>query len=195
MRMMKTQCCFALSMIFLPVLAFSANSLYCPQNQGYISIGMTSNQVMNLCGQPLGKQDSSQIQLAEKIPVMQLIYTTLNQGSVYTGLTSYYDMWSLPSGSTGTSLRVDIINDKVTGVNINGAGTNAMSICGGVNIQIGDNVNKVYTACGSPSLVNNTYINQPVAKQQHPEVWIYQFDQYQPTIHLTFIDGKLQSIE
>jgi len=195
--MMKSLRLVAFGFAFLPVATFAAGSLYCPQKQGYISVGMTTSQVMQLCGPPMAKQDSSEIQVAEKIPVTQLIYTTLNQGAIYgySGLTSYYNMWSLPSGSNGTSLRVSIVNDKVTAVNINGSGTNAMSICGGTSVQIGDDVNKVYSACGSPSLVNETYINQPISKRQNPEVWIYQPDQYQPTIHLTFISGKLQSIE
>lgn len=188
---------FTFGFAFLPVATFAAGSLYCPQKQGYISIGMTSDQVIQRCGQPMTKQNSSEIRVAEKIPVTQLIYTTLNQGAIYgySGLTSYYTMWSLPSGSNGTSLRFSIIDNKVTAVNINGSSTNAMSICDGVSIQIGDDANKIYSACGNPSLINETFINQPVPKKQNPEVWIYQINQYQPTIHLTFINGKLQSIE
>ena len=70
-----------------------------------------------------------------------------------------------------------------------------MSICGGISVQIGDDVNKVYSACGNPSLVNETFINQKIHKSERPEVWIYQLAPYQPTIRLTFIDGKLQSIQ
>lgn len=195
MQMMKLKCAVALGFSFLPMIAFSADSLYCPAKQGYISIGMDSSQVMSLCGQPMMRQDSNEVQVAQKIPVTQLIYTTLNQGSVYSGLSSYYTMWSLPSGSNGTSLRFNVVNNKITAIDINGSGTNAMSICGGASVQIGDDVNKVYSACGDPSLVNETFINQPIPKSQHPEVWIYQLEPYQPTIHLTFIDGKLQSIE
>lgn len=195
--MMKSLRLFALSAALLPVASFAAGSLYCPQGQGYINVGMTESQVIQRCGPPMTKQDSSQVQIAEKIPVTQLIYTTLNQGAIYgyPGLSVYYNMWSLPSGSNGTSLRFSIVNEKVTAVDINGSNSNAMSICDGAKIQVGDDANKIYSSCGSPSLINETYINQPISKRQNPEVWIYQPNQYQPTIHLTFINGKLQSIE
>jgi hypothetical protein len=194
---MKSRCLFALGLAFLPMAVFSLDSLYCPYKQGYLSIGMTDSQVLELCGPPIGKQTSSEIQVSEKIPETQLIYTTLNQGAnpEFPGLTSYYTMWSLPSGSQGTSLRFSVINNKVVSVDINGSGTNASTICGGVSVQTGDDISKVYSACGDPSLVNQTYIKQPVSRNQNPQVWIYQFDQYQPTVRLTFINGKLQSIE
>lgn len=191
---MKRQCLLALSIALLPLIANSADSIYCPQNQGYISVGMTDSQVINACGTPISRSDSS-VQVVMKIPETQLIYTTLNQGAVYPGLTSYYTMWSLPSGSTGTSLHVNIINNKVAGFTINGSSTNAMSICGGTSVQIGDDANRVYSACGTPSLVNNTFISQPVPKSQHPEIWVYQIDQYQSPISLTFVNGQLQSIQ
>lgn len=192
---MKLKCLFVLSFAFIPMAAFSADSVYCPQKQGYINVGMTTSQVMERCGPPTSKQDANAVQVTEKIPVTQLIYTTLNQGSVYPAFDINYNMWSLPSGSTGTSLQINIVNNKVSAVSINGSNTNAMSICGGVSIQVGDDENKVYSACGNPSLVNQTFINQPIAKSQKPEVWIYQLSPYQPTINLTFINGNLQSIQ
>ena len=190
---MKSQCLIALSIALLPFPALAMDSIYCPQRQGYINTGMTDNQVINACGQPLSKRETN-TQVVEKIPVTQLIYTTLNQGAVYPGLTSYYTMWSLPSGSTGTSLQINVIDNKVTGISINGSNSNAMSICGGTSVQIGDDVGNVYSACGNPSLVNNTFINRPVPRSQHPEVWVYQINQYQPPISLTFVNGQLQSI-
>ena len=191
---MKSLCLFALSFALFPLTAIATDSVYCPQKQGYISIGMSDDQVLRACGQPMSKQVSD-VKVAEKIPVTQLIYTTLNQGAVYSGLTSYYNMWSLPSGSGGTTLNVSVIDNKITSVSINGSSTNGMSICGGTSIQVGDDVNSVYSACGSPSLVNETYINKPISKNQHPEIWIYQLNQYQSPISLTFVDGKLQSIQ
>ncbi len=190
---MKAHNLIALCILFNPLTASAVESIYCPQKQGYINVGMTQGEVINACGQPTAKQTN--ISLTQRVPVTQLIYTTLNQGAVYSGLNVYYNMWSLPSGSNGTSLTIDVINDKVHSISINGASTNAMSICGGENIQKGDNVNNVYSACGSPSLVNNTYIEQNIPKSQHPEVWIYQIDQYNPAINLTFINGNLQSIQ
>ncbi len=193
--MKNSRCLVILSVALLPMTAFPADSFYCPQKQGYVRIGMTDSQVMDTCGPPQMKHDAGNATIIQKVPVTQLIYTTLNQGAVYPGLTSYYQMWSLPSGSAGTSLHVNVIDNKVTGITMNGSGTNAMSVCGGYSVQVGDDVNKVYSACGSPSLVNHTFINQPLTKKQQPEVWIYQVNEYQPAISLTFINGKLQSIQ
>lgn len=166
----------------------ATQSMYCPQNHGYINLGMTPEQVVAACGQPLSKQQSK-TPLMQKVPVTQLMYN--NQGSPH----AFYGVWSLPVGTnSGAQLEVDIINNKVTAVRMNGGNTNAFSICGGTMIQVGDPVGSVYGACGNPSIVNNTYINQPVQSNQYPEIWIYQTDQYQTPFNLTFVNGKLQSI-
>lgn len=182
---------------FSLLFSFSALAapVYCPQRAGFIDVGMTEDQVINACGQPLTKQAPNAL-VTQKVPVRQLIYTALNTGSVYPQLNSaFYDQWSLPSGSTGVSLEVDVINNKVSNVRINGNGVNAMSVCGGMGVQVGDDVGKVYAACGGPSMVNNTFINQPIPSNSKPEVWIYQVDKYQNPISLTFVNGKLQSID
>ncbi len=191
---MKLKVLAALSVTIFPLTTAIAQSVYCPQHSMYIDIGMTEEQVLTACGEPLSKEQSK-TPVMQKVPVQQLIYTTLNQGGVYPGLNSaFYNQWSLPSGSTGVSLQVDIVNEKVKGVKINGSSTNAMSVCGGQSVQVGDDANKVYTACGSPSMVNNTYINVPIMSNSKPSVWIYQFSQYQSPMTLTFVDGKLQSM-
>ena len=192
---MRSKIFITVSVSLLPLTTVVAQSVYCPQHSGYVSTGMTEEQVLSACGQPLSKQPSKATPKL-KVPVKQLIYSTLNSGAIYPGLNSaFYNQWSLPSGSTGTSLEVDIIDNKVSGVLINGSSTNAMSICHGMSVQIGDNVTKVYNACGSPATVNNTFINQTIPSNSKPEVWIYQVNQYQPPISLTFINGKLQFIE
>ncbi|AHE66422.1 DUF2845 domain-containing protein [Legionella oakridgensis] len=180
--------------ISFPLVSLADQSVYCPQNHGYINVGMTANQVIAACGQPLSKRTGGQ-SVTQRIPVKQLIYTNLNTGSVYPTLNPIFNQWSLPSGSTGISLEVDIVNQKVSSVRINGSSTNAMSLCGGTNIQIGDDENSVYSACGNPAMVNNTYINQPIPASANPEVWVYQVDQYQQPMSLTFVNGTLQSIQ
>ena len=184
----------ALLGILLTPLPSSADAVYCPQNHGFINIGMTVAQVVSACGQPLAKHDSS-APVTQKVPVKQLIYTTLNPGSVYPGLNNIYDQWSLPSGSTGLPLEVDIINNKVSAFRLNSGKTNAMSVCGGVSVQVGADEDAVYSACGNPNMVNTTFINQVVRSNQKPQVWIYQVDRYHSPMSLTFVDGKLQSID
>ncbi len=172
----------------------AAQSFYCPQKHAYINVGMTMGEVTSACGDPAYKRRTNN-PVVQKIPVTQLMYTTLNPGSVYPGWTTVYNQWSLPSGSTGTSVQVDIINNKITGIKINGSNTNAMTICSGVPVQIGDDSNSVYSACGTPSMVNQSYINKSVPESSQPEVWVYQLDQYQAPISLTFVNGALQSID
>lgn len=188
-----------LFIIFSGSLLFScathaAQSIYCPENHAYINVGMTQDEVLAACGQPTFKRQSSSA-VVQRVPVTQLIYTTLNRGAVFQGYNAIYQMWSLPSGSTGTSVQVDIIDNKIASIQINGSSSNAMSLCGGVGMQTGDNINTVYSACGAPTLVNHTFINKPVPSTAKPEIWIYQVNQYQPPFSLTFANGALQSID
>ena len=178
-------------------------SVYCPQKAGYINIGMTPDQVIAACGQPLSQQQSN-APVMEQIPVKQVFFN--NQGQS----TAFYGVWALPGGSgnygeyqpfnsnnggSGVQLQVDIANNQVRSVKVNGSDTNAFSICGGVSINVGDPASKVYNACGSPSLVNTTYVNVPIQSAQKPQIWVYQMGQYAKPMTLTFVNGQLQSIQ
>lgn len=181
--------------VALGVISFSLNAMadvqsyYCPQNRGYISIGMTPDQVISACGQPISQQQSSQ-PVMQRVPVQQLMFN--NAGAP----TAFYGVWQIPTGTnTGAQVQVNVVDGKVKSVNINGSGTNAFSVCGGTSIQVGDPVSKVYGSCGTPSVVNNSYINVPIQSNQKPQVWIYQAGDYQSPVTLTFVNGKLQSID
>ncbi|HAU1150758.1 TPA: DUF2845 domain-containing protein [Legionella pneumophila] len=199
-KAMKSILLMSLLLLLMPFRLMSAQSLYCPQNHGYINIGMSMEQVIAACGQPLSKQESNQ-PILQKIPVQQLIYNNLgNSDGLYSGSlnvpqgTAFYGVWNIPTGSSGVQLEIDILNNKVQDIRVNGGNTNAFSLCGNASIQIGDPATKVYGACGSPNLVNNTYINQVVPTATKPQVWVYKPGPYQPAFSLTFVDGKLQSI-
>jgi hypothetical protein len=186
---------FALTSIALSVNIQAATSFYCPQHASYINVGMTSAQVLQACGEPASRQTGDNA-ITKQIPVTQLIYTTLNQGPVdyEQGLSPIYQMWNMPSGSTGVNLQVNIIDGRVAGITLNQQQTNGLSTCANGSFQIGDPIANVYQACGAPGLVNNTYINQAVPSNQKPQIWGYQFP-YQPSISLTFVGGILQSID
>lgn len=187
-EIMGLLCRSSLALFLLPLSLFAdTQSFYCPQNHGYINIGMTPDQVIAACGQPLSQQDSNQPVL-QKVPMQQLIYN--NKGTS----TAFYGVWNMPTGNGGVQLQIDIMNNKVRSIKINSSDSNAASICEGNSIQVGDPVEKVYYACGSPSLTNNTYVNQVVPSAEKPKVWIYQPGEYQAPVTLTFVDGKLQSI-
>ncbi|MBA2709459.1 MAG: DUF2845 domain-containing protein [Tatlockia sp.] len=166
-----------------------AQSFYCAQNHGYINLGMTPEQVVGACGQPISKQESNR-PVMQKVQVQQLTYNNMGSDKVF------YGVYAINTGiNHGAQLQVDVVDNRVRSVNINGSGTNAFSICGGVSIQAGDPVSKVYGACGNPSIVNNTFINQPLQSNSKTLVLIYQPGEYQSPITLTFVNGKLQSIE
>ena len=184
---MKLKGTISLLSFILPFNIMAAQSLYCPQNHGYISLGMTPDQVIAACGQPLSQQESNQ-PIYQKIPVQQLIYN--NQGTS----TAFYGVWNIPTGSGGAQLQIDILNNKVQAIKLNGADNNAFSICGGKSIQVGDPANKIYNACGNPDVINNTFTKVPSPTKQTPQIWIYQPGQYQPSVSLTFVNGQLQSI-
>ena len=188
-----------LGLCILPCLGFAQDSIYCPQKHGYINVGMTQDQVISACGQPQSQQVSNK-PVMQKIPVQELFFS--NEG----GPTAFYGVWKLPIGNTNyngayfngaaanAKVQVNVVNNQVRSININGSSTNAFSVCGGSSIQVGDPVGKVYGACGSPSLVNNSFIEVPIQSQQKPQIWTYQYDQFSPPMTLTFVDGKLQSI-
>lgn len=177
----------------LPLSVYAVDGIYCPQKQGYVKVGMSVEQVLSACGQPTVKEKSKK-PLMEQVKVMQMIYTNLNTGAVYSGLNNVYNMWSLPSGSLGLTLQVDIIDNKVSGININGASNNSMSLCKNEFIQIGDPVNKVFSYCGSPGNISENFISRPVDSKSKPEVWYYQIDKFQPIIMLTILNGQLITI-
>lgn len=175
-------------------LSFAVDMVYCPQKQGYIKLGMSAAEVVQACGEPMTKQDVDE-PVTEKVPMTQLYYSTPSgDNEVVDSFRPIYDTWSLPEGTLSVMMEVDIINDKVSSIRINGDNTNALSICDGQSIAIGDNAMKVYQSCGTPQTVNQTFIEQPIPSNSQPQVWIYQVDPYQPPISLTIVDGKLQSI-
>jgi hypothetical protein len=186
--------------IWLPLLslltfpAWALDTFYCPQHNAYISIGMSAAQVLGACGVPLSKQ-SSNVAVTQRVAVAQFIYTKINPGTVYPGLNNIYQLWSLPSGTTGVSLEINLIDNKVANIKMNGTSTNTLTLCGGANLEIGAPESQVYSACGTPTMINNTYVNQPVPSSQKPEVWVYQLDQFHAPYTLTFVNGKLESID
>jgi hypothetical protein len=180
--------------LLCPFTTYAVDSMYCPGNHGTIRVGMNTDEVISACGQPASIVKSKQGAMIQ-VPVTQLMYTTLDSGAVYEGLNSTYQMWSLPSGSKGVSMQISIMDNKVSAVTIGGSGSNASTLCGGTPIQVGDPADNVYSACGSPSVVNQTFINQPIpGNKAKPEVWTYQTDPYSPPFHLTILGGILQSI-
>jgi hypothetical protein len=194
---MKSSSCFCILLFLAPWSLFGADSIYCPEHSAYINVGMTIEQVVSACGQPLNQQDSNE-PLTRRVEVLQLIYDNIGIKSPLsvTGFPSAVSGSELKSGwEGGAQLEVNVIDNKVKEIKINGSGAgNAASVCPDGNFKIDDNVSTVYYACGSPSIVNNTFIKQVIPTTEKPRIWTYQTNQFTPPFSLTFVNGKLQSI-
>lgn len=176
-------------------ITYGADSFYCPQNHAYINVGMSQEDVLEACGEPSSRKAGANT-VTQQVPVVQLVYSTLNAGPVdfYQGIAPIYQQWNLHSGSQGVNVQVDVVNNKVKDITMNQEHTNGLSACSGGSFQVGDDISEVIAACGSPNIVNNSYINQPVPKELQPENWTYDIP-YQPPVTLTFVKGVLQSIQ
>src|SRR6185312_2405630 len=105
-------------------------SYYCPQNHGYINLGMTPDQVISACGQPISQQESNQPVL-QKIPVQQLMYNNAGASNAYSGIwavpgtggsgagSAYNNVWSIPAAGSGAQLEVDVVDQKVKAIKLN----------------------------------------------------------------------------
>ncbi len=173
--------------------AHAADNVYCPNTHGYVHVGMSTSEVLSECGQPSVIRNNAQA-VVERVPVTQFFFTNLNRGAVFQGYDPVYSMFSLPTGSTGSTVEVDVVNNKIHHMIVNNSPVNVLTLCGGFGIEVGDDAGDVLSACGRPSLTNYTYEAAPVSADAHPQVWIYEIDSYQPTINLTFVNGLLQSI-
>ncbi|MFA6301817.1 MAG: DUF2845 domain-containing protein, partial [Legionella sp.] len=137
-------CCgFSLSL-------FASDTLYCPQKHGFIRIGMTADQVIAACGEPLSI-GQSKTPYTEKVPVQVLIFR--NAGTPVVSHSPYSVSIRINGGAL---LQVTIMNNKVKSIEVNGSGANMASFCDGPAFQVGDDAGLVYAACGSPTKVNNT---------------------------------------
>lgn len=180
---------FLFSLLSFSSAAMAADSIYCPENQGYINVGMSQQEVISACGEPQSKTQSKQPVL-QKIPQQQLIYNGMDSPRVF------YGVWSITTGdSTGARLQVNLVNDKVESISLNGSATNAADICNGQDIQVGSPADDVYSACGSPTIVNNSFVTKAIPSDKPPEVWTYQPSQFSPSFSLTFVNGQLESIQ
>ena len=165
-----------------------ATPVYCPNKSGYIQVGMSADQVLAACGNPTSHTEMN-TQAMQNLPIKQILFN--NQGSS----SAFYGVWNLSTSSTGTaSLEVDIVNNAVYALKLNGSTINSTSLCQGQTINVQDPEVKVYNLCGTPSSINNTFITVPVPSQTKPQQWFYQSSPYQPSLRLLIVDGKLISI-
>lgn len=189
--------------------AKAGDSMYCTRHHSYISKGMSPQAVLSACGKPSAiKKGSGSVM--RRIPLKQMVYKAVNDQALFQGWDLIYNTWNLPRGTDGLLLTVEILDDKIYSMSMNGASTNATSLCynetlqfgkvfdkttnQGPNIQVGDPVSKIEANCGNPNIINTVYINQPVPADERPEVWTYFKTEHQQAFKLTFVNGQLEVI-
>jgi hypothetical protein len=189
---------------------FALDNLYCPHGSGMIRIGMNIAEVSQLCGIPANTVSNTRI--VQNIPITRLSYNNFYKGPVYYwNLKKVYQIFSVPSSSNNTTLTIDIYQGKVKTIALNGMGAQSTTACnyqGNTQfsagskspsnnsvISVGDTQDAIFSACGSPDTIDDTFIQMPISKNDKPEMWTYQFDTYSPKYKLIFIQGVLQSIE
>ena len=204
--MKQTAIFLSLSLSF-PI--FAMDGFYCAQKHTYIRVGMTAEEVLSNCGAPQMHQQGGNI--VRNVPVTRLSYNNMYKGPVYYwDLNKVYHIFSIPSSSNNSTVTVDIVDNKVRSVNLNGNGVQGTTACqypgstqfggnpsysNGAPISVGDSYEDVLHACGTPDYTDETFTQVPVSKSDRPELWIYKLDQYNPSYHLTFIQGILKDVE
>lgn len=169
-------------------LGHAKNSFYCPQNHGYIKEGMSESQVLQACGKPTNKSSSKQ-PASRNIKVTSLVFNNVGSKN------ALRNGFSVTFGNEGgTSLSVNIVDNKVSDMLVDGQTSTSTNICSGANIQVGDNATKVISSCGSPSVTNTSVRQVFLNGQQEVTNWSYVGNRAQPNFSLTFVNGKLQSI-
>jgi hypothetical protein len=199
-------------LFFLPsflLSAYAMDGFYCAQKHAFIRVGMTIDEVLQGCGAPQMRQESGNI--VRNQPMTRLSYNNMYKGPVYYwDLNKVYHIFSIPSSSNNSTVTVDIVDNKVRSVNLNGNGVQGTNACqypgstqfggnpsysNGASISVGDSYEQVIQACGNPDYTDETFMPVPVSKSDNPELWIYKMDQYNPSYHLIFINGVLKSVE
>lgn len=173
-----------------------ADPFYCTENNEYINVGMNVMDVRQACGTPQSVQKSQRMG-TRKVPVAQLTFNiaTATTGS-YAGTFTPGIQSSNFQVNTGplTTLIVEVSNNKITDISLNGQSAQSVSICGGGSFGVGDPPASAINSCGSPVSENDTYKNVSTGQEQQVETWTYQPADYQPAFQLIFVDGALSQI-
>jgi len=156
----------------LPSITFA---LFCPTNYNIINEGMSVDQVIIACGKPDSMTES--IKKNDNIPQQwsYLIPQTVNMGG--TSQTA--------QGTLQTSVTFDD-KGKAVNISVNGIGVGSTTICGGSTVQLGDDKDKVKSACGNPAFINKS----STETEPDTKVTELKYNSGNPAMILVFENGK-----
>src|SRR3990167_6343443 len=129
--------------LLLPQFIFATNYL-CPSTNQYVATGDTLGQVMMICGQPTKIIEPKTNNESEQ--VTQLLYqrTAVKQNKLLANDMRQYQ------------LDIQISNNKIVGILVNGQSVQSTNSCYNTTIKIGDPIQNVLQYCGKPFLVTQT---------------------------------------
>jgi len=156
------------------ILSAQANAMFCPNNFKTINIGDTIDTVTKLCGAP---DEQKEIKSTDDPNAPQEWTFYVNPDPTNSQQT------------TNLKMTVAFENQKAGNITVNGQSLVSTTICGNI-ISVGDTMQSIKAACGSPPFVNK---GQPQADQpDKPKVVEYKYNST-PPITLVFENGMLKS--
>lgn len=162
--------------LLLPQLTWA---FFCPSNFNQIDFGASTDQVSQQCGKP------------DKIETTTLEPEGPQEWNYYIPATVASSGTAATQGTMKAQITFDS-SGRVVNMSVNGIGVGASTICGGANIQLGDSLQAVKAACGTPSFVNKQNTDSAVLGPPQPKkVITTYFYNSNPPATLVFENGLL----
>jgi len=160
-------------------LSATASAMFCPKNFNQINIGDSIERVQEKCGKPdfekksKGEDDGPQLWTYFVSPRMK----------------DYTQMRTNSSAVASVKMEVAFNLGKVINMTVNGMSLATTTICG-PSISIGDTIKSVKTACGKPTLPDDSKEDDRSDGKKLPKIMEYKYSS-SPPVSLIFTDGIL----
>lgn len=162
--------------LLLPQLSFA---FFCPNNFNQIDFGASIDQVSTQCGKP------------DKIETTTLEPEGPQEWNYYIPAAVANPGTAATQGTMKAQITFDS-SGHVVNMSVNGIGVGGSTLCGGANIQLGDSIESVKAACGTPSFINKQNTDNPVLGPTQPKkVITTYFYNSNPPASLVFENGVL----
>jgi hypothetical protein len=154
----------------LAICSSQALAMFCPNGFNQMNMGDTIEQVTKNCGNPDEKKTSKEVPFQAQ----------------------EWNYYVHPDPSQPGTLKMSVAfgsDKKAVNITVNGTSLMATTICGG-NIQVGDDVEAIKSACGKPAFTNQGAQPSANANDNAPEITELRYNTTPPTT-LIFTNGKL----
>lgn len=154
--------------------AFAMETIYCPSTGRFAHTGITKQGLIEQCGQPQQKHEGKE-NVTEQQPI---------------------ELWHyhLRIRHDDVTVVLTIKNNTVSAIGVDSQALESTDICRNDRlIRIGDSVNKARSVCGRPRFISRSTVTEEKGKRD-AAVWIYKFNEYQPSVYFKFENGILTSI-